>query len=275
MNTLQIEKQETIIGALVEGASIRSVERMTGVHRDTIMRLMVRVGNGCADLLDLMMNDLPCNRLELDEIWNFVAKKQKNVKNTDIRSRVGDFWTWVALDAETKLVPCYRVGKRDASDGYAFVSDLASRLRNRVQISSDCLHCYASAIDNAFGTEVDYAQIVKSYERTAPTRQSRYSPPKIVAVTKSRIMGNPNEDLVSTSYVERQNLTMRMSMRRFTRLTNGFSKKRENLEAAVGLHFAHYNLVRRHKTLGMTPAMATGIEQQAWTLRRLLSEATA
>lgn len=269
MNKLSPDRQETIIQALVEGASIRSVERMTGVHRDTIMRLGVKVGESCERLMDATMRDLPCQRLELDEIWCYVGKKQRRLTEDDDETRVGDFWTWVALDAETKLIPSYRVGKRDLENADAFVGDLASRLANRVQLSTDGLRLYVEAIDAAFAGQVDYAQIVKTYE-AEPLGEGRYSPPKVTAVEKKKITGEPIWHKISTSYVERQNLTMRMQMRRFTRLTNGFSKKLENLQAAIALHFAHYNFVRRHSTLKTAPAVAAGVIQRPWTVRELI-----
>jgi IS1 family transposase len=270
MNKLKPETQEAVISALVEGSSIRSVERMTGVHRDTIMRLGVEVGNKCGALMDGMMQGLSCQRLEVDEVWSFVGKKQRHVQHYDNPNEVGDFWTWVALDADTKLVPAYRVGKRDAETAQAFVCDLASRLTNRIQLSSDGLRLYIEAVEAGFGGDVDYAQIVKSYE-AEPVGAGRYSPPKVSSVDKTLMVGNPNMDKVSTSYVERQNLTLRMSQRRFTRLTNAFSKKADNLKAAVSLHFGYYNLVRRHKTLGTTPAVAAGVTDHQWTIWELLT----
>jgi IS1 family transposase len=273
MNRLPIETQATVIGSLVEGASIRSVERMTGVHRDTITRLMVRVGEACDRLQHETMRELPCTRLEVDEIWCYVGKKQRRVTNADDPERVGDFWTFVGIDAETKLIPTWLVGKRDGATAEAFMADLASRLANRVQLSTDGLRAYVEAVEVGFGSGVDYAQIVKSYE-AEPVGEGRYSPPRVVATDKTRIVGQPNEALISTAYVERQNLTMRMQMRRFTRLTNGFSKKRENLEAAVALHFAWYNFVRPHRSLKKaTPAMAAGVMPWPWTVRDLVAVA--
>lgn len=269
MNKLSLDKQTAVVSALVEGTSIRSVERMTGVHRDTIMRLMVRVGQGCEKLMDHYMRNLPCKHLQLDEIWCYVGKKQRHVKDTDDPRTVGDFYTWVAIDSDTKLIPSYKVGKRDGQTGQAFVDDLASRLANRVQISSDGLKLYVEAIEESFGADVDYAQIVKSYE-AEPIGPGRYSPPKVVSVEKSYISGSPNMDIASTSYIERQNLTMRMSMRRFTRLTNAFSKKLDNLKASVSLHFAHYNFVRVHKTLRVTPAMEAGVSNRLWRMQELV-----
>jgi IS1 family transposase len=271
MNKLSVDKQTTVVSALVEGVSIRSIERMTGVHRDTIIRLMVRVGDGCQRLMDEKMRDLPCKHLQLDEIWCYVGKKQRHVKNTDNPRAVGDFYTWVAIDADTKLIPSYRVGKRNAETGQVFIDDLAGRLANRVQLSSDGLNLYVEAVEKSFGADVDYAQIVKFYE-AEPIGPGRYSPPKVVAVEKSYVTGNPDLNITSTSYVERQNLTMRMNMRRFTRLTNAFSKKVENLKAAVALHFAHYNFVRVHKTLRITPAMQAGVTERLWNLRELVEQ---
>lgn len=208
MNRLNIETQTTVISTLVEGSSIRSVERMTGVHRDTITRLMVRVGDTCREVAGEVMHDLPCNRIGVDEIWCYVGKKQRHVLDTDDAATVGDFWTWVALDAETKLVPSYLVGKRDSAHARAFMADLGSRLTNRVQISSDALRLYVDAIEAGFGGDVDYATVVKSYE-AEPIGPGRYSPPKVTGVEKAIIVGRPDEKLISTSYVERQNLTMR------------------------------------------------------------------
>ncbi len=269
MNKLKPDKQAAVIRALVEGCSIRSTERMTGVHRDTIMRLMVQVGDTCGDILDHMMHGLRCQRIEVDEVWCYVGKKQRHLLSADDPAEVGDFYTWVAIDAETKLVPSFRVGKRDSANSYAFIADLASRLENRIQLSSDGLRAYVDAVDASFGADVDYAQIVKAYE-TESIGRGRYSPPKVVATDKIRIMGRPNMRLASTSYVERGNLTLRMGSRRFTRLTNAFSKKVENLRAAVNLHFAFYNLIRFHKTLGMTPAMAAGILRSPWKIDDLV-----
>jgi IS1 family transposase len=196
------------------------------------------------------------------------------VKDSDDPSQVGDFYTWVAIDSTTKLVPSFKVGKRDGETGQAFVDDLAGRLANRVQISSDGLNIYVDAVERSFGADVDYAQIVKFYE-AEPIGPGRYSPPKVVAVEKSYIAGNPDLNITSTSYVERQNLTMRMNMRRFTRLTNAFSKKLDNLKAAVALHFAHYNFARVHKTLRVTPAMEAGITNELWSVQHLVEMANA
>jgi IS1 family transposase len=273
MNVLPREKQIAVINALVEGCSIRSTERMTGVNRKTIDTLLVRVGEGCADLLDETMRDLNCTRLEIDELWAYIGKKQRHVTKNDDPRRVGDAWTFVALDAETKLVPSFLVGKRDAACTQAFISDVASRLKNRVQISTDGLRTYIDAIGSAFAdTGVDYAQLHKEYE-AEPSGPGRYSPPKVVSTEKTPIFGSPVAELVSTSFVERQNLTVRMGVRRYTRLTNAFSKKIENHIAATALHFAHYNFVRQHKTLRTTPAMAAGISSTMWSVSDLLDAA--
>ena len=269
MNTLKSHRQEAIISALVEGSSIRSVERMTGVHRDTITRLLLRVGETCEEIMDETMQGLDCRRVELDEVWSYVGKKQRHVRAGEDPAEVGDVWTWVALDADTKLVPAYAVGKRDLGMAISFVSDLASRLTNRVQISSDALRAYVEAIEIAFGADVDYAQVVKTYE-AEQIGPGRYSPPKVASVDKFPVVGRPDMRKASTSFVERQNLTMRMSLRRFTRLTNAFSKKMENHRKAIALHFAWYNFCRRHRTLRTTPGVAAGVTYREWTIRDLL-----
>lgn len=272
-NVLSTDKQIAVIGSLCEGSSIRSIERTTGVHRDTIMRLGVRVGKGCTALLDAKMRNLSCARLEMDEIWGFVGKKERHVRPDD-DPQFGNVWTYCAIDADTKLVPAFRVaGDRDAKTTNAFVMDVADRMKNRLQISTDGLKAYVEAIDLAFGGNVDYGQIVKTYGIESVEAQRRYSAPKITSSEKKVIFGRPEFDLISTSYVERLNATTRLHMKRLARLTHAFSKKRENFEAAVGLHFAYYNLVRRHGTLRMTPAMAAGVEQSFWSVGELLEAA--
>jgi IS1 family transposase len=274
MNILKSEKQEMVIKGLVEGSSIRSIERMTEIHRDTIMRLMVKTGNACERLIDSVMRNLVCKNIEVDEIWSFVGKKQRHVGLKDNPNMVGDFYTFIALDSETKLVPTYKIGKRDFPTAQAFICDLSSRLSNRIQLSSDKLKAYVEAIDISFGGEVDYGQIVKSYE-AEPIGPGRYSPPKVISVTKEYIFENPDIDRICTSFVERHNLTMRMQMRRFTRLTNAFSKKLENLKAAVSLYLAYYNFVRIHKTIRMTPAMNAKVTNTLWIIRDLVELANA
>jgi len=269
MNRTPFARRTQIINALVEGNSIRSTERMTETHRDTIMRLLVEVGNGCHKMMDERMRELPCRRVQVDEIWSYVQKKQQHLKPGDNRLRVGDQWTFVSLDPESKLVPSYRVGKRNRANAVAFMSDLSLRLANRVQLSSDALSTYVDAVERAFGDDVDYGQEIKFYD-AEPIGPGRYAPPHVTSAQRTVITGNPDQAHISTSLVERQNLTMRMSMRRFTRLTNAFSKKVENLQAAVALHFAHYNFVRVHKTLRTTPAMAAGVENRLWSLEELV-----
>jgi IS1 family transposase len=273
MNRVPFARRVQVINCLVEGSSIRSTERMTGTHRDTICRLLVEVGEGCAKLMDEQMRELPCRRIEVDEIWAYVGKKQRHMTPLDDPRQLGDQYTFVALDPETKIVPAYRVGKRDLPTATAFITDLSERLANRVQLSSDALAAYVEATERAFGADIDYGQIVKFYEAEAVGR-GRYSPPHVVGAERSIIVGNPDQAHISTSTIERQNLTMRMSMRRFTLLTNAFSKKIENLRAAVALHFAHYNFVRLHRSLRVTPAMEARVTDRLWSLDELLERAS-
>jgi IS1 family transposase len=276
MYVLPIERQAQILNALVEGNSIRSTSRMSGAHQVTVLSLLRRVGDGCDRLMDGMMRGLSCHRLELDEIWSYVQMKQKRAGQfPERRAEIGDFYTFVALDAETKLVPCYRVGKRTWSECEMFVNDLRSRLTVRPQITTDAFPAYYGSIWRAFETQVDYAQLTKVFASELNTGRGRYSPPVLVDSARETLIGNPDEDFISTSHVERQNLTMRMCMRRFTRLTNAFSKKVENLKAAVALHFAHYNLVRIHKTLRCTPAMEAGVSVRLWSMDELIEAALA
>ena len=274
-NALPKDKQIAVTAALAEGNSIRSIERMTGIHRDTIMRLGVRIGQGCARLLDEKMRNLDCKRLELDEIWGFIGKKQKHLTVDDDPTK-GDVWTYCAIDADTKLVPSFHVSsKRDAENTNAFINDLASRLNNRVQISTDAMNSYEDAVELAFGFEVDYAQIVKVYasEDGKYNQERRYSQPRIASSRKNWIMGSPDPNLVSTSYVERLNASTRLHMKRLARLTHAFSKKRENFEAAVALNFASHNFVKTHRTLKMTPAIMAGVEKDFWSYGDLFEAA--
>lgn len=271
-NRLPRDKQVAVVRTLVEGNSIRATERITSVNRQTVGTLLARMGDGCADLLDETMRDLTCQLVQVDEIWGFVGKKQCNVRQGDDKARVGDSWTYVALDAETKLVPAFMVGKRDKATTDAFMVDLASRLGGRVQISTDGLKLYLAAISDAFGDNVDYAKIVKTYE-AEPIGPGRYSPPKVTSTEKTPLIGSPLAEHVSTSYVERGNLSIRMESRRYTRLTNAFSKKMDNHIAATALHFAHYNFVRRHNTLRTSPAMAAGISDTLWSVEDLVEAA--
>lgn len=272
-NILPKDKQIAVIGALAEGSSIRSIERITGVHRDTIMRLGVRVGKGCEMLLDSKMQDLGCRYLQFDEVWGFIGKKERHV-HIDDDPEMGDVWTYCAIDAETKLVPCFRVGKRNFETTSAFVQDVASRRRNRVQISTDALHGYVEAVERSFGADVDYGQIVKVYVHDdAQHPERKYSAPHFASAMRRPVVGEPDMELVSTSHVERLNATTRLHMRRLTRLTLAFSKKLDNFKAAVALHFAYYNLVKRHNTLRCTPAMAAGVERDFWTVADLVEVA--
>jgi IS1 family transposase len=268
-NVLNTDKKIAIIAQLSEGSSIRSIERITGVHRDTIMRLGVKVGQGCATMMDATMRDLPCQRLEMDEIWGFVGKKAKTTVKGDQKKGIGDVWTWCAIDADTKLVPVFKVGDRSQKDANEFVQDVASRMAYRVQVSTDGFHAYTEAMQKSFGGNVDYGKIIKVYG-THEFGERRYSTPGVMSAEKKIMWGQPNHDLISTSYVERLNATTRLHMRRLTRLTLAFSKKRENFEAAVGLHFAYYNFVKRHNTLKCTPAMAAGVAQTQFSVGELL-----
>jgi IS1 family transposase len=258
-NILPFDKQVNIVAMLAEGASIRGVERITGVHRDTIMRLGAKVGNACADFMDSRLRDLSCQRVEIDELWGFIAKKNANLKLGEYAEGLGDVYTFVALDADTKLVPSYLVGKRDEMNTMAFLLDLKDRMAGRIELSSDGWRAYAGGVDKVFGCEVDYGQNVKVFSSPDKPEERRYSPAKIAKIERSPIIGEPEK--ISTSLVEKNNHTIRMHVRRLSRLTNAFSKKLDNFQAAVGLHFAYYNFVKTHSSIRMTPAMAAGVEQ--------------
>lgn len=265
-NRLSIERRAQILSCLVEGNSIRATSRLTGAAKNTVTKLLCDVGEACWEYQDRVLVDLPCQRVQCDEIWSFVYAKARNVPEAKKgQFGIGDIWTWVALCADSKLAINWAVGNRDANTATAFMYDLAARLANRVQLTTDGHLAYVPAVGEAFNEEIDYAQLVKIYG-TPPEGEIRYSPPECVGARKWAAMGNPNKRHVSTSYVERQNLTMRMSMRRFTRLTNAFSKKVENLMHAVSLHFMHYNFVRLHQSLEITPAMAAGVTNRLWEL---------
>lgn len=272
-NVLSKEIQAVIVGALAEGNSIRSIERMTGVHRDTIMRLGVRVGEACAALMDSKMRDLNCERIEVDEIWGFIGKKAKNASAQDRREGMGDVWTFLSIDPVTKLMPNFVVGLRDKYHTQAFLDDLAARLKNRIQLSSDAMAAYPDAVERAFGSEIDYGVIVKEYASPAKEEQRRYSPAEVVAVTKYDVQGNPDRQKICTSYIERANLTLRTHCKRLARLTLAFSKKRENFRAAIALHLCYYNFVKTHASLRMTPAQAAGVANSAWTVQDLVDAA--
>jgi IS1 family transposase len=266
MNKLSIQKRAQILGCLVEGNSIRATTRLTGASKNTVVKLLVDVGRACSEYQDKVMRNLSCQRIQCDEIWSFCYAKDKNVpEDKKGQFGYGDVWTWTAICADTKLVPSFLVGSREWDTANAFIEDLASRLSHRVQLTTDGHRAYLDAIEGAFGCDVDYAVLQKLYGED-PEGERRYSAAKCIGTTKTVIMGNPNADHISTSYVERQNLTMRMSMRRFTRLTNAFSKKVENLAHAVALHFMYYNFARIHKTLRVTPAMEAKIADHVWTL---------
>ena len=271
MNRLPLEKRAQIIGLLVEGMSMRAVTRITGVSINTVTKLLEDVGMACNFYQAQTLVNLPCKTVQCDEIWAFCGKKQKNARGAELDGLgVGDVWTWTAICADTKLMVSYMVGKRDVTYAGPFIADLASRLSSRIQLTTDGHHAYIKAVDMAFAGEVDYGMLKKVYG-AAPEGQRRYSPAEFVAAEKRAMVGSPDFEKISTSYVERQNLTMRMGMRRFTRLTNGFSKKVENLEHAVSLHFMHYNFSRIHKTLRVTPAMAAGVSDHVWSLEEIAS----
>jgi IS1 family transposase len=274
MNSLPKDKQAGIIRAHVEGNSIRSMERMTGVHRDTIMRLVVRIGQGCAQLLDERIKGVPVKRIQADEIWTYVFKKQARLSSDD-HPDMGDQYVFVGMDADTKLVISHLVGKRDAASAFYFIRDLKDRVQGRPQVTTDGFRPYIGAMEDCFGADVDYAQLVKLYGQPKAASGSRdwYAPVQVTAAIPMRINGRPDPRYISTSLIERQNLTMRMQMRRFTRLTNAYSKKLENLKAAVALHFAHYNFVRVHQTLKVTPAMAAQLTDHLWGFEELLDAA--
>jgi IS1 family transposase len=268
-NELKSETKAQVVSLLCEGSSIRSIERITGVHRDTVMRLGVRVGTACAKIQDEKMRGLNCAHIEVDEIWGFIGAKRKNAERA---GAYGDVWTFISLDSDSKLIPSFIVGKRDAYHAKTFIADLAGRLQKRVQVSSDSLPAYADAMERGFGAEVDYGQISKTFAFTnlLPGAAGRYSPAEVIKVEKTVVSGMPDVDRISTSHVEKQNHTLRMHCRRLTRLTNAFSKKFENFEAAVAMNFAYYNFCKTHGAIRMTPAQAAGIESSAWTVAELV-----
>ena len=266
MNKLPPAKRVQILQMLCEGSSMRSISRVADVSVNTIAKLLVDAGKACAAFHDEKVRGVKARRVQCDEIWSFTYAKQKNVATAKAApEEAGDTWTWTALDADSKLIVAYLVGGRDAEYANAFMQDVADRMANRVQLTTDGLKAYLDAVDDAFGIDVDYAQLVKLYGE-APEAQKRYSPAECVGTRKEAIVGRPDKKHVSTSYVERQNLTMRMHMRRFTRLTNGFSKKFENHMHMVALYTVWYNFVRIHKTLKVTPAMAAGLSPILWNM---------
>jgi len=264
MNKLSNEKQIMIASMLVEGNSIRSIERVTGVHRDTIMRLGIRLGEKASELSQAFLTDIKCNLLQVDEIWCYVGKKKKNLTSKEKRQgEYGDQFIYVALDAETKLVPYFEIGKRTLKTTTNFLEEVKNRINTRFQLTTDSYRGYAYSVESVFHNQVDYAQLHKVYDETGEG-EKRYSPARIIRVVTKSMLGNPNISKISTSYVERQNLTMRMNMRRLTRLTNAFSKKLYNLYCAVSLHFFYYNFMRIHQSLRVTPAMQAGVTNHLW-----------
>lgn len=272
MNRMDTVRRAQVVRCLIEGNSINSTVRMTGVAKNTVLKLLVEIGAACSEYLDATMQNLPCQRLQADEAWSFCFAKQKNVKPKHFEDGgySGDIWTWVAIDADTKLIPSWFIGLRDAASARTFIEDLAGRLANRVQLTTDGHKPYLVAIDRAFAGEIDYAMLVKIYGNDTEG-EKRYSPATCIGCERHRITGNPDPDHISTSFIERQNLTMRMSMRRFTRLTNGFSKKLENHGASVALYMMFYNFGRKHQTLGTTPAVKAGIADHIWTVEEIIA----
>ena len=279
MNRLSTAQRAQVVGCLVEGMSIRATVRVTGVAKNTIVKLLADLGSACAEYQDGAFTNLPCTRIECDEVWSYCYAKQKNVPDEHRDTfGYGDVWTWTAICTDIKLVPSWLVGERTTEDAVVFMRDLAGRLTSRVRLSTDGHEPYLEAVEDAFGSDIDYAIIHKLYgAATGQGDERRYSPAACTGIEKRRVMGNPDKALVSTSYVERQNLTMRMGMRRFTRLTNGFSKKVENLAHAVSLHYMHYNFARPHQTLTKanhgyptTPAMAAGVADHVWTCAEIV-----
>jgi IS1 family transposase len=271
MNRLDAGRRAQVVSALVEGNSVRSTCRMLDVDKGTVLKLLMDLGAACAEYQDQTIRGLTCKRIQCDEIWSFCYAKEKNVP-ADKKGTFGygDVWTWMALCADCKLVPSWLVAKRDAGSAFHFISDLADRLANRVQLTTDGFKVYLEAVEAGFGSEIDYAMLVKLYGAEAGGERT-YSPAKCIGAVQHRITGNPDPAHVSTSYVERQNLTMRMSMRRFTRLTNAFSKKVENQRAAVDLYAMHYNFGRIHQTLRVTPAMEAGITDHVWSVGEIVA----
>ena len=271
VNKLTTQERVSVVSCLVEGNSIRATVRMTGVAKNTVAKLLSELGQACSEYQDKAFRNLHLKRIQCDEIWAFIGCKEKNVSVKQKRKGWGDVWTWTALDAETKLVPCWYVGTRDAYAAFHFMHDLKGRLASRVQLTTDGLRTYVEAVEDAFGSEIDYAQLVKIYGNAPEGAQGRYSPAQCMGTRKAVISGTPEYRHVSTSYTERHNLTMRMQMRRFTRLTNAFSKKVENHAAAIALYFMYYNFCRIHQTLRVTPAMEAGVTDHVWSLEEIVN----
>lgn len=272
MNRLPTAKRAQILGMLCEGMSMRAASRLADVSINTVTKLLIETGMACSDYQDRAFVNLPCTKLQLDEIWSFVGKKAKNIKGDDADKGLGDAWTWTAICADTKLIPSWYVGDRSYRSASIFVRDLYRRLQGRVQITTDGNRAYLSAIKNAPpNLEVDYAMLIKHYGPAPDAGERRYSPAECIGTTIGTVQGTPDYRDVSTSYAERANLTLRMGCRRFTRLTNAFSKKVENHAWAVALHMMHYNFCRIHKTLRVTPAMEAGVTDHVWSLEEVAS----
>ena len=276
MNRLPLSKRAQILGMLTEGMSMRATSRLADVSINTVTKLLVDVGAACARYQDEHLRKLTCKRIQCDEIWAFVGAKQRSVPFAKKPTpEMGDVWTWTAIDADSKLIVSFAVGSRDGLTAAEFITDLRDRLANRVQLTTDGHRAYLEAVEDAFGANIDYAMLIKLYGESADGKEAhrRYSPAEVTGTEKIKIQGNPDRKHVSTSFVERQNLTMRMGMRRFTRLTNAFSKKLENHVHAIALHFMHYNFARIHKTLRVTPAMEAGVSDHVWTLEEIAAMA--
>ncbi|WP_199698960.1 IS1 family transposase [Oleomonas cavernae] len=274
MNKLPLAKRVQILSLLCEGSSMRTISRVVDVSINTVTKMLVDAGETCAELHDEMVREVRASRVQCDEIWSFCYAKQRVAKTTG-NADAGDVWTWTALDAETKLIVSYYVGDRSSESAIVLMDDLRSRLANRVQLTTDGHKAYLEAVEGAFGDDVDYAMLVKIYGDIPEAHKGRYSPAECVGARKQRITGNPDKAAVSTSYVERQNLTMRMSMRRFTRLTNAFSKKLDNHMHALSLYFAFYNFIRIHKSLRVSPAMAAKITDKLWSWEDIIARMDA
>lgn len=269
MNCLSTQKREQIVAALVDGSSINATCRMTGVAKHTVLKLLKDLGCAAGSYHDQHVRNLRVRRVQADEIWAFVYGKDKNLTMEQVQAGAGSVWTWTAIDADTKLIISYTLGDRGAATAHTFMQDVASRITNRIQLTTDGHRMYADAVEDAFGSEIDYAMLVKIYGASNDNPESRYSPATCIGCRTGVLAGSPDPKHISTSFVERQNLSMRMGMRRFTRLTNAFSKKLENHGHAVALYFMHYNFARVHKTLRVTPAMESGLSDHIWTLEEI------
>src|SRR5438477_2541442 len=271
MNKLNTEERARILAALVEGNSMRAIARMTDFSRNTIDKFLCDLGRACSEYQDKAFRYLHCRRLQCDEIWAFVGAKERNTSAETKAQGWGDVWTWVAIDAETKLVPCWFIGGRHAHAAYHFMHDLKERLAHRVQLTTDGHYAYLTAVEDAFGGDIDFAQLAKIYGKPPTGPETRYSPAICMGTKRAVITGEPAHEHISTSFVERQNLTMRMSMRRFTRLTNGHSKKLENHGHAIAIHYMYYNFARIHQSLRVTPAMEAGISDHVWSIEEIIA----